>query len=489
MSAEPLIVFRAGRCDIDTSVTPPKVTPKPDPGYLYLYNGEDELIHLCWRKRSSSSNEPDLELVMIPGDGNFLHYDSEAPSAKTNGRIYVLKFQSSSQRYLFWLQSAPEHHTIHSRLSERDRKITDIVYNLLQGEEVDVDAELATLDDDDDEEDEEEYEDEEDEDEEMADQSTAARGTTGGAGADATGGDVRDEGEDAREGGADGGRAATETTANVDSVVRDLLASLEGNQQLSGVPPRSEAADKPYPSLSNLLVTSVTVPIIDGDISEQKLDDLISYLPPAIVVATANSGVSGGITSEAPSADMLDAAKASLSFSDKRDLVKKVLRSPQFAQSLGSLTMAIRDGGLPAIADVLNVQVEGNGYMRGGAMPLGGVTTTAHTTMAPHTELSFPTDKSQFDSDDRISFSKLDSKYIAVHDDGDEYEFDETAKKWLLCDEEDDGNEPPLLDSLDASVNDSLPAGTTATSDARKRKEAPTATDYEVSIAWNESSG
>ncbi|KAL1893621.1 hypothetical protein Cpir12675_004051 [Ceratocystis pirilliformis] len=379
MSTEPLIVFRAGRCDIDTTVTPPRVTPKPDPGYLSLYNGEDadrfpELIHLCWRKRSSSSNDqPDLDLVMIPEDGNFLHYDSESPSAKTNGRIYVLKFRSSSQRYLFWLQSAPEHPTIHSRLSERDRKITDIVFNLLQGEEVDVDAELAALDEDDDEEEEEEeYEDEdEDEDEEMADQTTTARGTTGGAGADATGGDIRDEGEDAREGGADGGRAATETTANVDSVVRNLLASLEGSRQLSDSPHRLGPNDKPFPFLSHLLPTSVTVPIIDSGISEEKIDQLINLLPPTLVVVTANNGTNSAEISQDPTAEMLESAMASLSLADKRDLVKRVLRSPQFSQSLGSLTMAIRDGGLPTIAEALQIDVENNGYMRGSAMPLG----------------------------------------------------------------------------------------------------------------------
>lgn len=51
----------------------------------------------------------------------------------------------------------------------------------------------------------------EDHDEDMDDapppQRFRSNSTTGGAGADATGGDVREEGEEAREGGADGGRA------------------------------------------------------------------------------------------------------------------------------------------------------------------------------------------------------------------------------------------------------------------------------------------
>lgn len=49
---------------------------------------------------------------------------------------------------------------------------------------------------------------------------------------------------------------------------------------------------------------------------------------------------------------------------------------------------------------------------------------------------SFPTNIQEFDADDRISFSKLDSKFIAVHDDGTEYEFDADLKKWQPLDEE-----------------------------------------------------
>jgi len=44
---------------------------------------------------------------------------------------------------------------------------------------------------------------------------------------------------------------------------------------------------------------------------------------------------------------------------------------------------------------------------------------------------SFPTNKEEFDNDDRISFSKLDNKYIAVQEDGTEYEFDEGLKRWI----------------------------------------------------------
>ena len=43
---------------------------------------------------------------------------------------------------------------------------------------------------------------------------------------------------------------------------------------------------------------------------------------------------------------------------------------------------------------------------------------------------TFPTNPEEFDHDDRISFSKLDNKYIAVQDDGAEFEFDSDLKRW-----------------------------------------------------------
>lgn len=58
-------------------------------------------------------------------------------------------------------------------------------------------------------------------------------------------------------------------------------------------------------------------------------------------------------------------------------------------------------------------------------------------------DVPFPTDVQEFDSDDRISFSKLDNKFIAVHDDGTEFEFDAELKRWTAIEEE------PIDDDLD----------------------------------------
>ncbi|KAH7274266.1 proteasome complex subunit Rpn13 ubiquitin receptor-domain-containing protein [Fusarium solani] len=369
MPIAPIITFKAGQCEVDTSTKPFKVKPQSEPGYIYLYS-EDDLVHFCWRKRSDPLDQPELDLIMVPTDGSFVPYEyttTPQPTSKTDGRIFVLKFSSSSQRYLFWLQSKPQSRNGDpSYFSPRDRKIGDIVHRLLQGDEVDVTRELAAVRNNDDRPD--------DGDETMEDVEGHRdphdhRGSgSGGAGPDATGGDVREEGEGSREGGADGARAASSSAPDAAAAVRNFLESLRGQSGLAGGQ-QQRGGDKAYPYLNHLLPTSITVPMIDSA-TEEFADTLISFLPPTVVVlASGSSDVDG---KSDPSAAAVEAAKASLSLNDKRSLLKKVLRSPQFNQALASLTMAIRDGGLPSIADALGVKVQDGGYLRGSGMPMGG---------------------------------------------------------------------------------------------------------------------
>lgn len=44
---------------------------------------------------------------------------------------------------------------------------------------------------------------------------------------------------------------------------------------------------------------------------------------------------------------------------------------------------------------------------------------------------SFPTDPSEFDSDPRISFSKLDNQFILETEDGLEFVYDPVLKRWV----------------------------------------------------------
>ncbi|KAI0972549.1 proteasome complex subunit Rpn13 ubiquitin receptor-domain-containing protein [Xylaria arbuscula] len=364
-SITPVITFKAGRCDIDTSSKPYKVSPLPEPGYVYLYFEED-LIHFCWRERSAPLHEPEIDLVMVPGDGHFIPYEASSDRAPyTDGRIFVLKFLSSSTRYVFWLQSkaqGPRGNRNPSYLSPRDRKIGEIVDTMLQGEEVDVVEELRQI---------RNNGHGDDGDATMEDaaeghgSSNEPHGGSGGAGADATGGDVREEGEDAREGGADGARAAASGVPDAATAVRNFLDSLKGGSHTAA----NQGEGKLYPLLSDLLTPPTTVPMSRTG-TEERIDNLLSFLPPSVLVLSQQSD-HGDSTAE-PTADAVEAAKAAMSLGQKKALVEKVLRSPQFHQSLTSLTMALRDGGLPTVADALSIKVENGGYLRGSQMPLGG---------------------------------------------------------------------------------------------------------------------
>lgn len=44
---------------------------------------------------------------------------------------------------------------------------------------------------------------------------------------------------------------------------------------------------------------------------------------------------------------------------------------------------------------------------------------------------NFPLDPEDFDSDPRISFSKLDNKFILETEDGEEYSYDTALKRWI----------------------------------------------------------
>lgn len=68
----------------------------------------------------------------------------------------------------------------------------------------------------------------------------------------------------------------------------------------------------------------------------------------------------------------MQAAIQALSRGQKLDILKRVLHSPQLQQSLQSLTVALRDGGLPSVSEALRIKVDNGGFVRRGGVPLGG---------------------------------------------------------------------------------------------------------------------
>ncbi|KZM23913.1 uncharacterized protein EKO05_0009255 [Ascochyta rabiei] len=372
MSIEPLITFKAGKCEITArDGNKQSVKPVRTQGYVYLYQGEDEFVHFCWRPRNKSLDESELDLIMIPGDGSFSPYtgkdaaeDSESVKSPTDGRVFVLKFNSSSQRYLFWLQSKSQHtRGDASWFSERDLKIGQVVDLLLNGEEIDVQAELGSIpnppasgDDD-----------ETMEDVEEESSSRNRHGSTGGAGPGATGGDIRDEGEESREGGADGGRAAD--SGDVSSIVQNFMNSLKGGN-LGGDDGRGsqQSSGESFTTLLDLLWPTSTVPTIENA-SDELIDALCAQLPttPFLLEAEVED-----VDQIDPNSETAQMAMQTLDQDSKRDVLKRILRAPQLRAALGSLTEALRTGALPTVSQALNIDVEHGGYMRGGAMPLGG---------------------------------------------------------------------------------------------------------------------
>lgn len=78
------------------------------------------------------------------------------------------------------------------------------------------------------------------------------------------------------------------------------------------------------------------------------------------------------LSSVEPTPERAQAAIEALSTEQKREILQRVLRSPQLHQSLESLTIALRDGGLPQISEALGVKPANGGFARGSSMPLDG---------------------------------------------------------------------------------------------------------------------
>lgn len=126
----------------------------------------------------------------------------------------------------------------------------------------------------------------------------------------------------------------------------------------SGGPSRQGAQQKLFTTLQDLLTPASTVAWIDAA-SEDTLDEMLQFLPPNLASLARDEGHD-------------DSPATTLDLKAKKDLVRRVLRSPQFSQSLASLTFALRDGGLPSIGEALNISLQNGGYMRRGGVPLGG---------------------------------------------------------------------------------------------------------------------
>ncbi|KFM75421.1 Proteasomal ubiquitin receptor ADRM1, partial [Stegodyphus mimosarum] len=88
-----LVEFRAGKMTMKNM----KVSADKRKGLVFIYQSDDSLMHFCWKDRTSGVVEDDL--IIFPDDTIF----KRVPEC-TTGRVYVLKFKSSSRRCFYWLQ-------------------------------------------------------------------------------------------------------------------------------------------------------------------------------------------------------------------------------------------------------------------------------------------------------------------------------------------------------------------------------------------------
>ena len=143
---------------------------------------------------------------------------------------------------------------------------------------------------------------------------------------------------------------------------------MQGNQSLSNAQSQQNIPGNPFTTLPDLLTPATTIPYVDSS-RRPIIDHLLAHLPPQLLLLSQEAD---DFSSVDPTSETAYAAMQTLSISQKREILRKVLRSPQFSQSLGSLTAAIRDGGLPSISDALRIPVENRGLMRLGGAPIGG---------------------------------------------------------------------------------------------------------------------
>ncbi|KAK6340232.1 hypothetical protein TWF730_001997 [Orbilia blumenaviensis] len=290
-----LITVKAGRCTRDPE-NPNRYVPSNVPGEIRLELSRDEdLLHFKWvPRRGHTVDGEEFDLIVFPGDASFVPYNA----GPNDGRICVLKFQSSDQRHLFWWQTKNDESISAAEHTRKDRLVTRKIDQLIQsGGDPDGlagDDELMEIDDD------------------------AAPSA----------------GESSRRGGADGGRAEPQqsaTTTTTEEQPKLDVASLIRGISIPGAGGASTSRQQQgFLTLPSLLQPNVTTTVLESKAIRQKL---LANLPPALT-ADVNTEY------------------------EEKELLRKVLHSPQFSQATAMLTVALREGGLRGVADSLGVKLD-----------------------------------------------------------------------------------------------------------------------------------
>eukprot|EP00126_Sphaerothecum_destruens_P001052 Sdes_comp12760_c0_seq1m3010 len=88
-----LVEFKAGKMKLEGKL----VTPDQRKGLVYIHQSQDQLLHFCWKDRTTGEVEDDL--IIFPEEAEF-----KIVEQCTTGRVLLLNFRSSDRKMFFWLQ-------------------------------------------------------------------------------------------------------------------------------------------------------------------------------------------------------------------------------------------------------------------------------------------------------------------------------------------------------------------------------------------------
>eukprot|EP01137_Pigoraptor_chileana_P034031 Opistho-2@25946 len=122
-----LVEFIAGKMIMEGNT----VRPDTRKGLVYVHQGDDTLMHFCWKDRTTNTVEDDL--IMFPESIEFEKIN------KSNGRVYILRFRGSDKKMFFWMQSKKA-----DKDEENCRKVNFVINNPpIPGVPYDMSAALA----------------------------------------------------------------------------------------------------------------------------------------------------------------------------------------------------------------------------------------------------------------------------------------------------------------------------------------------------------
>ncbi|KAI8977121.1 proteasome complex subunit Rpn13 ubiquitin receptor-domain-containing protein [Mycotypha africana] len=106
-----LVEFNAGKVIKEGNM----LKPDTRKGVIYMDQSDDQLMHFYWKERKAA--DPEDDFIIFPDEAELIHVHE-----CTTGRVYVLKFKSSSQKVFYWMQSKND---------EKDEELVNRVNQLI----------------------------------------------------------------------------------------------------------------------------------------------------------------------------------------------------------------------------------------------------------------------------------------------------------------------------------------------------------------------